>query len=339
MHNTSPSEQVLALARKHLLEFGRCKPGLLHAPLAQSWERSYIAGLSPERTLEKISQSTLREVIDQSHEFLAFAKPIMQTVSEQIKNSHSMLALADKNCTLIHTLGDRSFLDKAAQVALSEGANWQECSVGTNAVGLALKERSAVQVNGFEHFLVRNGFLHCAATPVYSAHGDIAGILDISSDRGQQNSHMLGLAKIAARMIENSWICMSHPQHFQLYLHENPFSVESFSAGLLLISEDGVIDGANQEGLRLLGLNRQELGSRAIASFVNTSASAWYEMLEVASLESSPIFLQAGRPLFVHFKQAQLKHKSYRLIDRRECITPDSKICSSEEKVESKRLL
>ena len=302
MHYISASEQVLALARRHLLEFGHCQPGLLQSALAQSWERSFFAGINPAHGPEKICHGALRDVIEQNHDFLAFAQPVMDSVSEQIKHSNSMMVLADKSCTLIHTVGDKTFLDKAAQVALSEGANWQETCVGTNAVGLALTEQGPVQVQGSEHFLERNGFLHCAATPIFSAQGQVAGILDISSDKNQQNSHSLGLARMAARMIENAWISATHPQHLKLFLHTDAKGLGSLTAALLLVSSNGIVDGGNQEAMRLFGLRSFDFGKRSLASLLQMLPSDWVGQLVQADQAVTAVQLVHGGRLYVRVK-------------------------------------
>ena len=66
---------------------------------------------------------------------------------------------------LMHTLGSPGFVDKAERVALTCGASWHESHRGTNAIGTALAEGTAVEVHGGEHFLERNSFLTCAASP------------------------------------------------------------------------------------------------------------------------------------------------------------------------------
>jgi transcriptional regulator of acetoin/glycerol metabolism len=98
-----------------------------------------------------------------------------------------VVVLADNRGTLMHTLGDAHFLDRAERVALACGASWREEHRGTNAIGTALAESSGVEIHGAEHFLERNSFLTCAAAPIMSASGSLMGILDISGD--QRSGH------------------------------------------------------------------------------------------------------------------------------------------------------
>ena len=256
------TEQVIRIARRHLLEFGECLPGMLQEPLAQSWQRSLGAGLQPIHTArvpEPLSLAELRQVRDQNHDLLAHAQPVMDYLGEQISQSHSMMVLADRDCTLLHTLGAPTFLEKAQRVALSPGASWHEHSRGTNAVGLALAEQKPIRVHGGEHFLERNGFLHCVAAPILSARGAVVGILDISGDTGQDHAHALGLVRTAARMIENRWIASDFRHHIRLHLHPQPQGLDTVAEGIVVASVEGILMGANPEAMRMLGLERSDL--------------------------------------------------------------------------------
>ena len=101
----------------------------------------------------------------------------MEYLYDQVRHIQSVVILADNKGTLMHTLGDAYFLNKAERVALATGASWHEAHRGTNAIGTALAEASPVEIHGAEHFLERNGFLTCAAAPIMSATGNLLGVL------------------------------------------------------------------------------------------------------------------------------------------------------------------
>jgi transcriptional regulator of acetoin/glycerol metabolism len=86
---------------------------------------------------------------------------------------------------LLQALGDPDFLSRAERVALVAGASWHERDRGTNAIGTALSELRPLVVVGGEHFLERNGFLSCAAAPLFAPDGRVLGVLDISGDERQ----------------------------------------------------------------------------------------------------------------------------------------------------------
>jgi len=260
--NTSPV--ALRQARQHLLDSGQCPSGLVDERLARSWSRSLAAGLVPTgrpQGIDHPSSGTLRHVLASNPELLAHSRPIMEYLFEQVRHSQSVVVLADRRGMLMHTLGDPVFVDKAERVALTSGASWHEAHRGTNAIGTALAEGCAVEVHGGEHYLERNGFLTCAASPILSATGDLLGILDISGDYRNGHAHALGLVSTAARMIENRLLAATCKRNIRLHLHSAPEGIGSVAEGIVAVSGDGWIVGANRMALAQLGLRAGDVGA------------------------------------------------------------------------------
>jgi sigma-54 dependent transcriptional regulator, acetoin dehydrogenase operon transcriptional activator AcoR len=262
VRQTSP---VLALrhARQQLLETGQCPVGVLDERLVRSWHRSLAAGLAPtgRAATDLAGSGSLRQVLASNHVLLAHSRPVMEYVFDQVRHSQSVVVLADQHGMLMHTLGDASFVGKAERVALASGASWHEAHRGTNAIGTALAECSAVEIHGSEHFLERNGFLTCAASPIFSATGELMGVLDISGDHRHGHGHTLGLASTAARMIENRLMVATCKRNIRLHLHAQPEGIGSVAEGIVALSDDGWVVGANRVGLALLRLNAGDIGA------------------------------------------------------------------------------
>jgi transcriptional regulator of acetoin/glycerol metabolism len=182
------SALALRQARLHLLEHGDCPPEGIHAidaRVARSWQRSLAAGLLPAGRLldtEHANAAELSRTMTSQHELLVHSRPVMEVLFEQVCDSQSMVILADARGTLMHTLGEVNFLQRAQQVALSCGASWLEAHRGTNAIGTALAEGCGIEIHGGEHFFERHEFLTCTAAPIASAKGELMGVLDISGD-------------------------------------------------------------------------------------------------------------------------------------------------------------
>ncbi|HVL43796.1 MAG TPA: sigma-54-dependent Fis family transcriptional regulator [Acidovorax sp.] len=260
--NTSPV--ALRQARQHLLDSGQCPSGLVDERLARSWSRSMAAGLLPTGrppAIDHPSSGTLRQVLASNPELLAHSRPVMEYLFEQVRHSQSVVVLADRRGMLMHTLGDPYFVDKAERVALTSGASWHEAHRGTNAIGTALAEACAVEVHGGEHFLERNNFLTCAASPILSATGDLLGILDISGDYRNGHAHALGLVSTAARMIENRLLAATCKRNIRLHLHSAPEGIGSVAEGIIAVSADGWVVGANRVALAQLGLHAGDVGA------------------------------------------------------------------------------
>lgn len=274
----SPSH-VLAVrqARQQLLAHGECPPGTVSERLAHSWRRSLQAGLNPAGRLGPIEHSSatlLRQTLANNHALLSHSRPVMEYLFEQVRHSQSVVVLADQRGTLMHTLGDAYFLGKAERVALACGASWHEEQRGTNAIGTALAERGAVQIHGAEHFLERNGFLTCAASPIFSGTGDLLGILDISGDHRSGSAHTLGLVSTAARMIENRLVVAGAKRGMRLHLHAQPEGIGTVAEGILTLSDDGWIFSANRAALQLLNLSLSDVGTSLLDQAVETSLQA-----------------------------------------------------------------
>ena len=247
----------LQQARRQLLERGTVPHSAMDERLTRSWQRSLSAGLEPLSRGEApapLSGPPFTRLLQRNAQLLAYARPVMDFLYTQIQGSSCMLVLADAHSTLMHTLGDDAFLDKAQRVALRCGASWDEGQRGTNAIGTAVAERAALQVRGAEHFLVQNGFLHCSAAPIFTAQGEVAGVIDISGDEYASQRHALGLVNSAARMIENNWLKARYPQHVRIHLHAQAEGLDTPAEGIVVLTHDGVLVGANPEGMRLLGL-------------------------------------------------------------------------------------
>ena len=235
----------------------------LPAVLARSRERSAAAGLQPEQQAPFGSHSSaaeLSQTLQFNHTLLAHARPVMDYLFEQVRHSQSMVVLADASGTLIHTLGDAHFLQRAERVALSNGASWQEQHRGTNAIGTALAEKLGVAVHGGEHFLQQNAFLTCAAAPIVSFNGQLLGILDVSGDAREGHPHTLALVNTAARLIENQLLQSDCKRQLRVHLHAQREGLGSVAEGVVVLSESGCVVGANRAGLELLQLRTEQLG-------------------------------------------------------------------------------
>jgi len=257
----------LRVAHRQWLETGTLADGLVPAVLHERWSRSHRHGLLPDgRTpgTPHASAAQLVRALDHRRALVSHAKAVMAFLNEQIRDSDSIVVLADPQGMLLHSMGDLEFADRAARVALRPGAIWSEQWRGTNAIGTALAEDAAVVVHGAEHYLERNGFLTCAAAPIADASGQLLGVLDISGDRRGYHRHTLGLVRSGARMIEHQLFEARHVDGLKLRLHAQAEGLGTVTEGLVALSEDGWIVGATTAALDLLQLPRSAIGTTTI---------------------------------------------------------------------------
>jgi Transcriptional activator of acetoin/glycerol metabolism len=210
-----------------------------------------------------------------------------------------MVILADDRGVLLQTLGDTDFLDRAERVALMQGASWHESQRGTNAIGTAIAESAPVVVHGAEHFLERNGFLTCAAAPVTAPDGRLLGVLDISGDYRGRHPHTFGLVRAAAQMIENRLFEVRYGDVLRLRFHPLAEGIGTVAEGVVALTEDGWITGANRAGLALLGLCPADLGATPITRVFQVKASALADWGRLRSSEAMPVISNNGERMFL----------------------------------------
>ncbi|MFN3886458.1 MAG: sigma-54-dependent Fis family transcriptional regulator [Aquabacterium sp.] len=254
----------LRQARRCLLETGEVPEGVVSLQVSLSWQRSQMAGLSPAEppVAPPISSAAdLRRALACEYDLLAHARPVMEFLYDQMRDSGSLVVLADSQGLLLHSLGDPDFVTRAERVSLAPGALWREEHRGTNAIGTAIANGCPTVIHGAEHYLERNSFLTCAASPVMAPDGRLRGVLDISVDQSGYHPHTFALVRSAARMIEDRLFHARHINDPLLRLHPHVEGLGSVGEGLLAVSEDGWIMGANAVAQHWLGLSASQIGA------------------------------------------------------------------------------
>lgn len=268
----------LGLARRWLMESGEVPSGLVDESLSRSWERSRHAGLSPVDGLGEpplCGDGELRQALSAEHDFLAQARPVMDFVFGQMRDSGSLVVLSDARGLLLHSLGDADFLSRAELVSLRPGALWHEADRGTNAIGTALAERRAIVIHGAEHYLERHSFLTCSAAPVFGPAGQLRGVLDISGDHRSRHPHTFALVRSAARMIEDRLFHARHTHERIVRLHTLVEGLGGVGEGLLALSEDGWVVGANTLAQQWLQLESTGIGACTLEQLTGARLALW----------------------------------------------------------------
>ncbi len=247
-----------------------------------------VAAAVPE--ICPVPAAGLRQSLEQHRRLYQQAAPVMEMLFEQIVSTHSMVVLTDPRGTILHAVGDNGFLEKAQRVALAPGVNWSEASKGTNAIGTALFNEAPTLVHGSEHFVRANHFLTCSAAPILDHAGQLLGVLDVTGEQPSYHPHTLALVSMSARMIENQWINDRFRHGLRLCLHPRAELLGTVREGMLALSTEGAILGANRAAIEMLGLTVAALRMMGLEAALATSLP-----------KLADHFRQRGdRPLAVH---------------------------------------
>ena len=313
-----PAPSQLREARRQLMNRGNVPVDLLQPELASSWRRSWDAGLQPSGRLSgapHASGAQLARALDLRRELVAHARPVMELISEQTRDTDSMVILAGADGMLLQALGDAHFANRAERVALRPGATWHEHYRGTNAVGTALADERAVVVHADEHYLERNAFLTCAAAPIHDPCGSLLGALDVSGDYRGYHRHTLGLVRTAVRMIEHRLFDTRHDlRHWaglRLRFHAQPEGIGTVTEGLLAVGEDGLLKGANGAALELLGLSWKDLRQTRLDTVLAESMSLLLDWCDRSLGVARVVHTLGGQAVWVRGEAGRALHVSH----------------------------
>jgi sigma-54 dependent transcriptional regulator, acetoin dehydrogenase operon transcriptional activator AcoR len=269
--------------------------------IERSHQRSEALGLKRHEKsgFDPLIRSDLNLARERNQRLYTHAAPVMQLLYEQIVNTESMIVLTDAQGTILHAVGDDSFLARAHRVALAPGENWAEHAKGTNAIGTALFEEAPTLVHGGEHYMHANSFLTCSAAPIFDPRGNMLGVLDVTGDHRGYHQHTMGLVRMSARMIENHWLSDDYNNRLRLHFHSRPEFIGTLLEGILVVSPEGRLLGANRAALDQLGMSGAELRARSLSSLFGTTPAAVYDHFRMPLSPPMQLCLPTGQTLFV----------------------------------------
>jgi transcriptional regulator of acetoin/glycerol metabolism len=230
---------------------------LLSADIYDSWMRCISFGLDTLRppSPQFVSPAILRQEQQRCSLVRGLALAEMHTLHQQIAGSNFMIAFANADGLLLDIISDPSFSDASNAASIRPGTVWTESICGTNGLGTAAHLKRAIVVHGREHFFSRYNNLTCVAAPIFAPDGELAGILDASSDCMSRQAHTQALVAMAATQIENGLFREHHRGNILIAFHNRGEYLHTLSAGLLAVDNEGRILAANRAaGVLLHGL-------------------------------------------------------------------------------------
>ncbi len=324
MQNSAPNHAQLLDARREFLSRGVVENGKLPQEIARSWQRCLDNGMevgSQVRT-EILTRQELLLKQEANHLLLAQARPEMDSLNEQISHTRSVIVLTDHEGFILDSRGNSEFLDDSQRIALIPGSSWQESLRGTNAIGTALVERTAMTVQGAEHFLDRNHVLGCSAVPIFNAHNQVMGTLDVSTDAKLPQQHTLALVRMSAQMIENRLFTASHAGEYSLHFHSRPEFIGTLWEGIAIFNAEHRLVAINRSGQFQLALAHDHLAG---LSFTDLFASLPQQHFQAAQSVIFPLQTSQQARIYARMELRQVHAKEQPTHNSR----PTSRTCAA----------
>lgn len=295
-------EQRVALARRHFFENGVRPSGMVSEAVIQSWSRCLRAHPDPTRpaVFEPVTTSRVHGALRRNRELLEAAGDELQRLQVTLAGTSGTAILTDAQGVIIGTtFAQRRSHEQLMPATARIGVNLAEEVVGTTAPGITARSGQPSVVVGSEHFFGNVQTMHCAAAPIRDVRGELAGVLDLSSEGIPFGFDAASVVAHYAAEIENRLLCAQSTEHLVLRMQIAPVLLHSPMAALVGVTGDGRIDWMNGAAARLLGLTAP-LGRRE-APWVEDSLGVSIEALAAMSARSEPqpMHLPNGLTLWV----------------------------------------
>ncbi len=296
------ANRVIATVRRHAS--GETCSNLI----LRSWQRCVNDyALNPGGAHEgcETTRAELEQRLERNDLLLTNAKAEMSSLVQQFVNLDTVVVIADSAGIVLHAMGDGDFARQAARVGMRPGGDWSERANGTNGIGTCLAEGKLVNVDRSEHFFPNLTRLSCTGAPIFDDAGDLAGVLDVSSEPDLSQQHFRTLIGMSAQTIGNRLLEAKCHKLCIVRMHSRRELVHTFLEGLVAVDEDGIIRAVNQSALfqlgipersKLVGRNLSEIFQVTIGELISRSRIHAGQGVPVQGVGGRFFFLLAGEP-------------------------------------------
>ncbi len=277
---------------------------LIRPEILTSWELSRQA-ISPDVTEAPLADESDTAAQWRDSPLQRAVVAVEEELRRTAEDGDLVIAVTDADTRILWTYGGRVMRRKAESVNFVAGGRWDEASVGTNALAIAMRQGTPSMVFSAEHYasIVHNWV--CWAAPVLDpATGKQLGVIDLSTT--WDRSHPIGLAtaRVMARLIETE---MPRSRYYADPAADQPDPSPGLSMTLLGTAETRL------DGQRLL-LNRRQTEILALLALHPEGLSL--EQLHALVYGDQAVTLSTLKAEVSHLRSAlggQLASRPYRL--------------------------
>ena len=241
----------LRRARERFLREGRVGPAV-RAPIADSWHRSYAAGVDPSADRVAPTIADASETLErwQAHPLAAATPLVRDCLGPIAAEADHLIAASDAGGMLLRICGPAAIrVDAAELINVTEGAGWGESAAGTNAIGTALAADHAIQVFAAEHFNEVVQEWTGAAAPVHDPEtGRLLGTVAIIGRLGTVHPYSFGCVVATAGAVEAHLRSLMHGRDAQLMARYDGPLIAAGPRASLVTSSGRVISGDETVG-------------------------------------------------------------------------------------------
>ncbi|WP_088036334.1 sigma-54-dependent Fis family transcriptional regulator [Evansella clarkii] len=219
----------------------------------RSWKRCHNFGLSPSGPVNEqvLTGKRLKEVLEKNKDLITNAASAFEKLYPNSARKGLVSVIVDRHGTILYKTGSLGMENEDSYLAI--GSNWSEKNQGTNAMGVAIYEKKPVITHADQHFHIKNQFLTCAASPIYSADGEFIGAVNVSARKEFYHPFTISLTSVISDTIQTQLLLSRTNNEKLLALKEMEATAALSAVPLVSIDNENVIKRANNLARSILG--------------------------------------------------------------------------------------
>jgi transcriptional regulator of acetoin/glycerol metabolism len=251
-------EQRAALARERFFEEGVRPSGLVPEQVIQSWSRCVGAHRQPNEAIafDPVTKARISTALARNRLLLEAARDDLSQLDAALAGTPVKAILTSHDGVIVHATPTANGEGRLMPVVARVGVDLGESTIGTGAPGVAARTGELCVVQGGEHFFDCINLMYCAAAPIRDARGDVAAVLDLSSEAEMFRFDAAAMVKLYATAIENRLLAAQARSQLLLRFQATPTLLHTPLEGLAAVQGDGRVAWFNGTGASLLGCER-----------------------------------------------------------------------------------
>ncbi|WP_461204302.1 sigma-54-dependent Fis family transcriptional regulator [Clostridium sp. DL1XJH146] len=224
--------------------------------IKRSHKRSEKYGVEKNRVFPKkmIQGKEISNNIKKNEKLINIAKDAMYSIEAFLEGSNFFILLTDREGCILNIMGNEEIIEEAKKLDMVVGAYMDEKSIGTNAMGTAIRENISIQISAKEHFITAYHKWTCSAAPIHDEFDNIIGCLNLTGSYTGVHPHTLGLVTVAANYIEKSHkVSIVNERFVEIYEYLDSI-IDSIREGIIVIDKNGKIKTINQYACSMFGI-------------------------------------------------------------------------------------
>lgn len=254
---TTPQQRV-ALARERFFEDGVRPSGLVSEPVIQSWSRCLGARRQPSEHLDfdPVTKARIATTLARNRQLIEAAREDLSQLDAALAGTRCKAMLTSHDGVIVHATPTTREDGRLMPIVARVGVDLSESNIGTGAPSVAARTGEVCVVLGEEHFFTGIGVMYCAAAPIRDARGDIAAVLDLSSEAEMFRFDAGAMVQLYATGIENRLLEAQSRDHLLLRFQASPALLHTPLEGLAAVDGTGRVAWLNASAASLLGCAR-----------------------------------------------------------------------------------